>query len=101
MKQNSEELGLLLAMLNTGHGGALAGNPNEASMNKSMKENSAAKATCPVFDSDAPPLAFETISSNTPFPMNQDVRDYGHTVIFASTRYGMSGVKEDAHEKAK
>ncbi|EDK4039657.1 hypothetical protein KV092_004397 [Escherichia coli] len=33
MKQNSEELGLLLAMLNTGHGGALAGNPNEASMN--------------------------------------------------------------------
>lgn len=33
MKQNSEELGLLLAMLNTGHGGALAGSPNEASMN--------------------------------------------------------------------
>lgn len=33
MKQNSEELGLLLTMLNTGHAGALAGNPNEASMN--------------------------------------------------------------------
>lgn len=96
MKQNSDELGLLLAMLNTGHGGALAGTPNEASMNTG---NSAAKATCPVFDSDAPPLTLDTISG-TPFPMNQDIRDCSHTVIFASTRYGMSGVKEDAHEKA-
>ncbi len=33
MKQNSEELEPLLSMLNTGHKGALAGNPNEASMN--------------------------------------------------------------------
>ncbi|BDG96792.1 hypothetical protein GCY12_22225 [Salmonella enterica subsp. enterica serovar Enteritidis] len=64
-----------------------------------MKENNAAKATCPLFDSDAPPLTLDNISG-TPFPMNQDIRDYGHTVIFASTRYGMSGVKEDAHEKA-
>ncbi|ECZ0744864.1 hypothetical protein F7398_22010 [Salmonella enterica] len=33
MKQNSEELEPLLSMLNTGHRGVLAGNPNEASMN--------------------------------------------------------------------
>ncbi|EEI0740477.1 hypothetical protein GKT60_17455 [Salmonella enterica] len=96
MKKKAEELGLFLAMLNTGHGGALAGNPSEASMNTG---NGAAKATCPLFDSDAPQLTLDNISG-TSFPMNQNIRDYGHTVIFESTRYGMSGVKEDAHEKA-
>lgn len=64
-----------------------------------MKEKNAAKATCPMFDSDAPPLAHVVTSGITPFPMEQFVCDRGHTVIYGSTRYGMSG-KVEAHEKA-
>ncbi|EJA8139883.1 hypothetical protein MWW66_004320 [Escherichia coli] len=66
-----------------------------------MKEKNAVKATSPMFDSDAPPLAlvFTSCSGNTPFPMEQFVCDRGHTVIFGSTRYGMSG-KVEADEKA-
>lgn len=65
-----------------------------------MKEKNAAKATCPMFDSDAPPLVQGATSGNTPFPMDQFVCDRGHTVIFGSTRHGMSG-KEEGYEKTK
>ncbi|TDN48855.1 hypothetical protein [Scandinavium goeteborgense] len=65
-----------------------------------MKEKNAAQSTCPMFDSDAPPLAHVVTSSNTPFPMDQFVSDRSHTIIFGSTRYGMSR-KEEGHEKTK